>query len=382
MRKYPQPGASPKVNLSKGDSAMSSNWVDFKELRSRLRFADVLQSYSVELKVKGDRATGLCPLPGHPRHDGKRRSPSFSANLSRGLFNCFGCQAKGNIIDFVCFMSGGDPRDSTALHNAALELQKRFPGTTGERDQKPADSKSSASPTAAKSHQSKSSGEAQEKPSEVEARSVIVNAPLDFTLKMLDSEHPYLKQRGLTPETISHFELGYCSRGMMQGRIVIPLHDPQGQLIGYAGRLIDDSKVSDEQPKYRFPGTRERNGVRYEFQKSQFLFNGHRIKAPVDDLIIVEGFMSVFWLVQYGYRNVVALMGSSASKDQIVFITELVSETGRVWIFLDGDEAGERCAVHLFTQIATCRAVRWLKLDMGHQPTGCAPETLLQLLSG
>jgi len=119
-----------------------------------------------------------------------------------------------------------------------------------------------------------------------------VNAPLDFTLKMLDAEHPYLKQRGLTSKTISDFGLGYCSRGMMQGRIVIPLHNLQGELIGYAGRLVDDSKVNDEQPKYRFPGSRERNGVRYEFQKSQFLFNSHQINGPIDDLIIVEGFMA------------------------------------------------------------------------------------------
>jgi DNA primase len=276
-------------------------------------------------------------------------------------------------------MSGGDPRDSTALHNAALELQRRFPGTTGEKDQKPCDAKPSASPPKGKSDESKSNGEAQQKPSEVEARSVVVNAPLDFTLKMLDAEHPYLKQRGLTSETISHFGLGYCSRGMMQGRIVIPLHDPQGQLIGYAGRLVDDSKVSDEQPKYRFPGTRERNRIRYEFQKSQFVFNGHRIKAPIDDLIIVEGFMSVFWLVQHGYTNVVALMGSDCSDAQEKIIVDMVKPDGKVWAMSDGDAAGVRCANSILEKLSPHRFVRWAKLQIDEQPTDIPSDELLAL---
>jgi DNA primase len=277
-------------------------------------------------------------------------------------------------------MSGGDPRDSTALHNAALQLQGRFPGTTDERDQKSTDAKSPVPHREAMPDELKNNSEAQQKPSEVEARSVVVNAPLDFTLKMLDPEHPYLKQRGLTPETISHFGLGYCSRGMMQGRIVIPLHDPQGQLIGYAGRLVDDSKVSEEQPKYRFPGMRERNGVRYEFQKSQFLFNGHRINAPVDDLIIVEGFMSVCWLVQHGFTNVVALMGSDCSDAQEKLIVDLVKPHGKVWAMSDGDDAGFRCAMSILAKIAPHRFVRRVKLQPDEQPTDVPADELVALI--
>ena len=75
-----------------------STWVDFKELRSKLRFGELLQHYDVTLKVKGRKATGFCPLP---CHEGKRRSPSFSADLERGIFQCFGCSAKGNLLDFA-----------------------------------------------------------------------------------------------------------------------------------------------------------------------------------------------------------------------------------------------------------------------------------------
>jgi DNA primase len=221
--------------------------------------------------------------------------------------------------------------------------------------------------------------EAQQKPSEGQARSVIVNAPLDFTLKMLDAEHPYLKQRGLTSKTISDFGLGYCSRGMMQGRIVIPLHNEHAQLIGYAGRLVDDSKISEGQPKYRFPGTRERNGVRYEFQKSQFLFNAHRIEAPVEELIVVEGFMSVCWLVQHEYQNAVALMGSDCSDAQAKIIVDSVRRNGRVWAMSDGDDAGVRCAKSILDKLSPHRFVRWARLQSDEQPTDVSSDELVAL---
>ena len=78
---------------------MSGNttWIDFKELRTLLRFSEVFAHYNVQLNVKGERATGYCPLP---THQGKRKSPSFSVNIERGIWQCFGCHAKGNVLDF------------------------------------------------------------------------------------------------------------------------------------------------------------------------------------------------------------------------------------------------------------------------------------------
>ena len=104
---------------------MKSQWIDFKELRAKLRFAEVLQSYHIQVKVKGDRATGFCPLPCHPKHDGKRHSPSFSANLTRGIFQCFGCGAKGNILDFITLLRGGDPNDHYPGRHRCLPNQAR-----------------------------------------------------------------------------------------------------------------------------------------------------------------------------------------------------------------------------------------------------------------
>jgi DNA primase len=136
---------------------------------------------------------------------------------------------------------------------------------------------------------------------------VVVNAPLDFELKHLDATHPYLAARRLSAETIAHFGLGFCGRGMMSGRIAIPVHDRHSQLVGYAGRLVDDSAIRDDNPKYRFPSARERDGKRFEFHKSLLLYNEHRLLGPVSDLLVVEGFASVWWLWQHGCSDVVAL---------------------------------------------------------------------------
>ena len=144
---------------------------------------------------------------------------------------------------------------------------------------------------------------------------MIVNARLDFELKNLDYSHPYLKSRGFSDAVIKAFGLGYCSRGLMKGRIAIPLHDGTGMLIGYAGRIVDDSAINENTPRYLYPGSRERGGTRYEFHKSEFLYNGYRMK-DVADLVVVESFTAVWWLAQACIENVVALMGASCSAMQ------------------------------------------------------------------
>src|SRR6185369_17417102 len=95
-------------------------WINFKELRQKLLFEEVLRHYKVEVKRKGDQHQGFCPLP---NHGGAGNSPSFSANLERGIFHCFGCGAKGNVLEFAALMSGADPRDGNALRKVAVELQ-------------------------------------------------------------------------------------------------------------------------------------------------------------------------------------------------------------------------------------------------------------------
>lgn len=333
---------------------MKTNWIDFKSLRSKLDFEAVLKHYGVEVKRKGSQHHGFCPLP---NHNGKKNSPSFSANLERGIFQCFGCGAKGNVLDFAVLMEKADPKDGATLRKVAAGLQKRFCPELGDDGEMP-----------------KAQAKKSDKPKD--DLPVNVNAPLDFELKGLDAKHPYLLNRGFTPETIERFGLGFCSRGMLKDRIAIPLLDHEGKLIGYAGRVVDDSKITEDNPRYKFPGERARDDKRLEFRKTLFLYNGFRVKAPVDTLIVVEGFTGVWWLVQNGLIDTVATMGADCSKEQAELIVSLVKPSGLVWIMPDGDKAGERHAQTLLSLISPHRAVRWAKLADGTQPTDLSGEEL------
>jgi DNA primase len=330
---------------------MATQWIDYRQLREALRFTDVLALYNVQLKVKGDRASGFCPLPGH---NGKRRSPSFSVHLRRGIFQCFGCQAKGNLLDFAALMERVDPRDAGAFRQVMLKLQDRLggpasPPPAGEAWKPPPQTKPALPPD--------------------DTRERIINAPIGFELKHLDPTHPYLASRGFTPDAIAHFGLGYCVRGLMAGRIAIPIHDATGTLVGYAGRVVDDSRISDECPKYLFPGEREHDGKIYAFRKSLLLYNAHRVGKGLEQIVVVEGFASVWWLTQLGVPHVVALMGASCSTEQATLITKLVSPAGNVVIVSDGDDGGERCAQSALFEIARHRLCRWARLESGVQPT-------------
>jgi DNA primase len=347
-----------------------TDWIDFKELRKHLIFEHVLRHYGVGLKVTADQHHGFCPLPGH---QGKKKSPSFSANLKRGIWQCFGCGQKGNVLDFAVLMERGDPKNGIDVRRVAFQLQERF--QIKERFQMTVQ-KSELTVAAPEGEETKQAG------SSTEEEDVRVNVPLDFELKGLDETHPYLFGREFTAETITHFGLGYCSRGLLAKRIAIPLHDSEGNLVGYAGRVVDDASISEDLPKYKFPGSRKRKDVISEFRKSLLLYNANRIWPsiinghPVTDLVVVEGFAGVWWLSQAGITNVVATMGASCSQGQGELIRLLVEEGGYVWIFTDGDHAGERCAHDIFGYVAPHRAVRWLRLWVGKQPTAFTPQEL------
>jgi hypothetical protein len=102
-----------------------------------------------------------------------------------------------------------------------------------------------------------------------EERKIRPNKPLGFSLT-LDPDHPYLKERGLTPELIATFGLGYCGKGSMAGRVCIPIHDGDGALVAYAGRWVGpEEDLPEGKGKYELPAG---------FHKGLELFNLHRAK--------------------------------------------------------------------------------------------------------
>jgi DNA primase len=341
-----------------------SAWVDYRKLRETLNFAMVLDHYRVQYKRKGTQVQAYCPLP---KHEGHQNSTAFSVSLEKRIFQCFGCGAKGNVLDFVCLMENLNPRDSNEFRRAAIVAQETFSFAND------------VTPAFTAKAPVKYSPRSQPPTTRIRQQSALVNQPLDFELKNLDTRPPYLLKRGFADRTIAHFGLGYCSKGTFAGRIAIPLHDTESRLIGYAGRLIYDDAVDDQNPKYLFPSKRERNGQALEFAKSLFVYNGHRMNERQTDLIVVQGFTSVWWLWQHGYQNVVALMSSSCTVDQAKIIVNLVLQSGRVWFMTDAGKDGERCAEGLFANIGMHRFCRRVKLSHG-QPTDCKAGDLDSML--
>ena len=192
------------------------------------------------------------------------------------------------------------------------------------------------------------------------------NKPLDFKL-ILDPNHPYLKKRKIWPETAQYFGIGYCSKGIMQGRISIPIHDEYGKLVAYIGRDIADSNL-----KYKFPRG---------FRKSQVLFNLHRAKKKSnEEMIIVEGFFDLFRLHQAGFENVVAIMGSSMSKRQSELV---IQHTRKVVLMFDGDKVGMRGMVDTAFELLKNISVKMIVLKWPKfQPDMIEEDELKKLLSG
>ncbi len=333
-------------------------WIDFKQLREQLDFACILAHYNVVLKRRGSQGVGNCPLPTHPKE--ANHSQSFSVSFQKLVFQCFRCGAKGNAIEFIAYMEQLNPRDPQQFRRAAVIAQERFV---------------SAMPPA------KAQIAAKEPVSQpASSPQVLINEPLDFALKNLDTRPQYLLNRGFTPETIDHFGLGYCTKGTFAGRIVIPLHDIQGRLVGYAGRIVFDEAIDKENPKYLFPSRRQREGKTLEFSKSLLLYHGHAMsERPLHDLVVVQGFPACWWLWQHGYRDVVALMGATCSVDQAGAVLKLASRSARIWCFTDADKAGEKCAHSLFTEVGPQRFCKWIR-PRKSQPTDSGADEIKELL--
>lgn len=166
---------------------------------------------------------------------------------------------------------------------------------------------------------------------------------------------------------IAEFGLGYCQKGSMTGRIVIPIHNANAQLMAYAGRF-PGTPEDDDTPKYKLPPG---------FRKAQEIFNLHRAAAePADSpLYIVEGFFDCVRLWQFGVRRVVALIGSTLLPTQMAHIAGIVSPPDRVVLMFDEDEAGRVGREKAAAILSTLYFMRTIKFSQeGQQPDSLTSE--------
>ena len=338
-----------------------SRFVDFKAVKAAVSMLQVLEHYDIvaSFKRSGNSLSGPCPL-----HGGENRT-QFRVSLEKNCWNCFGtCKGGGNVLDFVARKEG------CSLREAALALCDWFQLPTQDKPARPAKDAgepptSEAPPKAA--HRPKAANAKAASPDEDGP-----NKPLGFALQHLDQAHPYLTERGLSAEAIAEFGIGYCQKGSMTGRIVVPIHNAEGQLVAYAGRW--PGKPPDEDtPKYKLPPG---------FRKAQEVFNLHRAMREPDSspLYVVEGFFDCIWLWQHGIRRVVALMGSTMSPTQAALIQKAVTPDGRIVVMFDEDDAGRGGREKAATRLSLHGFVRTMQFAQeDQQPDSLSPEQLAEL---
>ena len=330
---------------------MATRWIDFTALKRQVSIRDVLSRYGLLAGLhekKPGRLVGPCPI-----HGGKNGT-SFNVDLEKNVFHCFSQCGGGNVLDLVMKIEG------CTIREAGEKLADWF-GLSWTRRRKGEQAPEAANPTppkaAAPSHTSERNGADRANPS------------LERPLTGLNPDHPYLVERGLTVPTIKTFEIGYCTRGLMRGRIAIPIHDERGDLVAYAGRAVDPAFAA-EKGKYRLPDG---------FKKSFVLFNLHRAVQNADrHLIVVEGFFDCFKLTQAGAGNVVALMGATLSEAQERL---LLAHSDRLTLFFDGDDAGTKCLREFYARLRRRTHLREIHLESGEQPDRLTEDRIRELLS-
>lgn len=300
------------------------------DLLQRTDLVELIDSY-VPLKKRGNSHIACCPF-----HNEK--SPSFNVVAKKQFYHCFGCGASGNAISFVMnYFNQG-------FVDAVETLATRF-GLTIPREKQTEKNNTSR-----------------------DLYTLLAEVSLYYRKKLKhegQSAINYLRDRGLSGEIAKFYELGFATEGWhhlekafprsqreliaagmlikneegkiydrYRNRIMFPIHDRHGRIIGFGGRVLD----SEQKPKYlNSPET-------IIFQKSRELYGLHQAlsqQKSIDYIIIVEGYMDVIALAQHGIINAVATLGTATSTYHI----QLLAKHTKSLIFcFDGDNAGKQAA--------------------------------------
>jgi len=305
---------------------------EIENIRTNTNIVDIISSY-IPLTLKGKNYFGVCPF--HDDH-----SPSMSVSTSKQIFKCFSCGAVGNVFTFV-----KDIENVSFLEAVKIVAEKT--GINIEFDVK-TESKVSRHKEefeimdlAMKYFQNNlntDKGEVAKK--YLNDRLLDSDAIKDFNiglaLKENDTLYKLLMKKGYSIKTIT--ELGLINKNgadvydSFVNRIIFPIHNLDGQAIGFTGRIYNNEKNI---AKY----FNSRESV--IFKKGDILFNYHRAKDAIrvnKKVVLVEGNMDAIRVYSSGIKNVVALMGTAITNEQISILKKLRAE---VILLLDNDNAGE-----------------------------------------
>ncbi len=310
----------------------------FDTIKDRLPITDVLSTY-ITLTASGSQFKAKCPF-----HN--ERSASFSVSPERGLYYCFGCGAKGDIFTFVEQFEGVDKKGALKIladragvvltrelvqRESADPLYEVLESTTTKYQQE-----LSRNSTALEYLKSRGINDATMKA----FRIGYVPDEWRFVANSMtnDASAAIAERAGLIKKT----DKGYYDR--FRKRVMFPLMDASGRVVGFSGRLYPaDTQTDSQSPKYL-------NSPETElFQKSRVLFGFDKAKASIRQhnfAILVEGQIDCVLAHQAGFRNTVATSGTAvsdaAANDPTANLAVLARLTSNVFLAFDGDVAGQK----------------------------------------
>lgn len=304
---------------------MQKGFIPFAEVKRAVSLEAILERYELlgGLTRKGMNLAGQCPFC--KGSSGRQ----FQVNLLKNAWYCFGCKAGGNILDFVA------QKEGVTIRTAALKIDSWFELGLAEEKGKP-EAETPAAPAKAPSASPEAPPPAQEAlPTE--------NSPLAFTLKTLDPKHESLASLGFGAETLEGFGAGYCARGLLRGRLAIPVHNGHGEVLAYVGLALQD-----ETPRYLFPP---------KFHAGLEVFNLHRLMEIPEErgpLYLAPNIEGVLRLSEAGVVSVLGLFDGSLSQEQEEAIV------GALSLYEGFVLVGEGFADRTIARLARYAAVSWV----------------------
>ena len=312
-----------------------------QKIQNSVDVLDVVGAY-VKLKKRGANYLGLCPF-----HNEK--SPSFTVSPTKEIYKCFGCGKSGNSISFLMDLEKYSYVEALRwlANKYNIEIEETATSPEFKIQQQTAESLFIINQFAQK----------------------FFSKTLFETPEGEDIALSYLKERGFREDVIQKFQIGYnpetrdsftksateaqyspellIKTGLVtqrddklqdnyRGRIIFPIHNPSGKILGFGARLI---KKNDKAPKYINTPENE------IYVKSKILYGAYFARLAIDkadECLLVEGYTDVVSLHQAGVENVVASGGTSLTTDQLRLIKKYCNN---LTIVYDGDGAGVKAAL-------------------------------------
>lgn len=303
-----------------------------EDIKARLNIEDVIGEY-VQLKRAGRNYKGLSPFT-------SERSPSFVVSPEKQIWHDFSSGKGGNMFSFVMEMEGLDFRQALELlaRKAGVDLEQ-YRGSRGSGNAKKKERLYEALELASKFYQVQFS---KHKPAleyvlgkRQFSKETALEWKLGYSPETGNALVTFLRSRGFTEQEIK--DAGLSSRGyrglgdMFRGRVMIPLQDPQGRVIGFTARLLKDDKNA---PKYiNTPQT-------LLYDKSRHLYGLHLAKDAIRRskfVVITEGNLDVISSHQAGVRQVVAAAGTALTEPNLKALSRFTDD---VRLCFDADRAG------------------------------------------